>query len=67
MDTYVKQGSIIANNPMDQLCLDFTTLDPSRDEKENVVIMTDTFSKCTVAVVTSNQQAKTVAKDLVDK
>ena len=32
--------------------------------KENVLVMTDAFSKFSVAVVMPNQQAKTVAKAL---
>ena len=61
------QGSIIANNPMDLLCIDFMKVDPCKDEKENVLVMTNAFSKFSVAVVMPNQQAKTVAKALVDK
>ena len=61
------QGSIVANNPMDLLCIDFMKVDPSKDGKENVLVMTDAFSKFSVAVVMPNQQAKTVAKALVDK
>ena len=61
------QGSIVANNPMDLLCIDFMKVDPSKDGKENVLVMTDAFSKFSVAVVMPNQQAKTVGKALVDK
>ena len=61
------QGSIVANNPMDLLCIGFMKVDPSKDGKENVLVMTDAFSKFSVAVVTPNQQAKTVTKALVDK
>ena len=52
---------------MDLLCIDFMKVDPSKDGKENVLVMTDAFSKFSVAVVMPNQQAKTVAKALVDK
>ena len=62
-----KIGHLESNNPMDLLCLDFTKIDPPRTSKRNVLIMTDTFSKFSVAVVTPNQQALTVAKVLVDK
>ena len=61
------QGSIVANNPMDLLYINFMKVDPSKDGKENVLVMTDAFSKFNMAVVMPNQQAKTVAKALVDK
>ena len=59
-------GSIIANNPMDLLCIDFMRVDPSKDGKENVLVVTNAFSKFSVTVVMPHQQAKTVAKALVD-
>ena len=40
----VKKGSIIANNPMDLPCMNLATIDPSKDGKENVLVMTDAFS-----------------------
>ena len=52
---------------MDLLCIDFMKVDWNKDRKENVLVMTDAFSKFSVAVVMPNQQAKTVAKALVDK
>ena len=62
-----KIGHLESNNPMDLLCLDFMKIDPSRTGKENVLIMTNAFSKFSVAVVTPNQRALIVAKVLVDK
>ena len=67
VDPNPAQESIIANNPMDLLCIDFMKVDLSKDRKEKVLVMTDTFSKFSVTVVMPNQQAKTVAKALVDK
>ena len=52
---------------MDLLCIDFTKVDPSKDGKENVLVLTDVFSKLSQAIVTPNQKALTVAKVLVDK
>ena len=48
------QGSIIANNPMDLLCIDFMKVDLSKDGIENVLVMTNAFSKFSVAVVMPN-------------
>ena len=42
-------------------------IDPSRTSKENVLVIMDAFSKFSVAVVTPNQKALTVAKVLVVK
>ena len=47
--------------------MDFTKMDCSKDGKENILVMMDAFSSVTVAVVTPNEQAKIVAKALVDK
>ena len=61
------QGSIVTNNPMDLLLIGFMKLDPSKNGKENVLVMTDAFSKFCIAVTTPNQKAKMVAKALIDK
>ena len=42
-------------------------IDPSKTGKENVLVMMDAFSKFSIAVVTPNQKALTVAKALVEK
>ena len=60
-------GVIIANNPMDLGCVDFTKVDPSKDGKENILVLTDAFTKFRQAFVTPNQKAITIAKILVDK
>ena len=60
-------GVIIANNPMDLVCIDFTKVDPSKDSKENILVLNDTITKFSQAFVTPNQKAITVAKILVDK
>ena len=52
---------------MDLLFIDFMKVDPSKDGKESVLVMIEEFSKFSVSVVMANQQAKTVAKVLVDK
>lgn len=55
----VPMGHLLASRPNQILAIDFTLLEPSQDGKENVLIMTDVFSKFSQAV------ASTVAKDLV--
>ena len=60
-------GHLEAHNPLDLVCLDFTKIDPSKTAKENVLVITDVFTKFSLAVCTPNQTAKTVAKVLVEK
>ena len=67
VDPDPSQGSIIANNPVDLLHIDFMKVDPSKDGKENVLVITDAFSLFSVAVVMPNQQAKTATKAMVDE
>ena len=60
-------GIIIANNPMDLVCVDFTKVDPLKDGKENILVLMDAFTKFSHVYVTPNQKAITIAKILVDK
>ena len=60
-------GVIIANNPMDLMCIDFTKVDPLKDGKENILVLTDAFTKFSQVFVTPNQNAITITKILVDK
>ena len=57
----IQPGSIITIGPLDLLCVDFTTMDPSRDGKENVFLLTDAFFKFSQAFVTPNQKALIMA------
>ena len=52
---HTQQGSLVANNPLDLLCIDFLKVDPSRDGKENILILTDAFTKFSQAFITNNQ------------
>ncbi len=45
--------------------IDFTLLEPANDGRENVLVLTDVFSKFTQAIPTRDQRASTVAEVLV--
>ena len=61
------QGNLVANQPLELLCIDFTKADPFKGGKENILVLTDAFSKYSQAFVTPNQKSLTVAKVLVEK
>lgn len=58
-------GHLIAKHPLEILAMDFTLLEKSSDGYENVLVLTDVFTKFTQAIPTKNQKASTVAKNLV--
>ena len=62
-----QQGSLIAQQPLELLCIDFTKADIAKGGKENILVLTDAFSKYSQAFVTNNQKALTVGKTLVEK
>ena len=62
-----KIGHLEVHNPLDLVCLDFTKIDPSKTGKENILVITDVYTKVSLVVCTPNQTAKTVAKILVEK
>ena len=66
-DPKTNPGMIITNNPMDLLCINFTKVDPSKSGKENILVLTDAFTKFSQVFITPNQKALTIAKILVDK
>ena len=67
VDPKTKPGTIIVHNPMDLLCIDFTEVDPSKGGKENILVLTDAFTKLRQVFVTPNQNVLSIAKILVDK
>lgn len=56
---------VVAHAPLEILAIDFTILEKSSNGIENVLVITDVFSKYTIAIPTRNQSAMTVAKALV--
>ena len=52
---------------MDLICIDFTMVDPSKDGKENILVLTDTFTKFSQVFITPHQKVVTLAKILMDK
>uniref|UniRef100_A0A3B4XMP5 Gypsy retrotransposon integrase-like protein 1 n=1 Tax=Seriola lalandi dorsalis TaxID=1841481 RepID=A0A3B4XMP5_SERLL len=60
-------GHLLASRPNEILAIDFTTLEPAQNGVENVLVLTDVFSKYTVAIPTRDQRASTVAKVLVSE
>ena len=65
--TKTPMGRLSATRPLEVLAIDFTVLEPASDGRENVLVITDVFTKYTVAVPTRNQRADTVARILVNE
>ena len=63
--TTVPMGHLLASRPLEVVSMDFTTLEKATDGRENVLVLTDVFTKFTVAVPTKDQKANTVARTLV--
>ena len=61
------QGSLVSNQPLELLCIDFTKADLAKGGKENILVLTDAFSKYSQAFITPNQKSLTMAKVLVEK
>ena len=58
-------GTLRATAPLEVVCMDFTVLERSSDGYENVLVLTDVFTKYTWAIPTRDQRAETVARMLV--
>lgn len=57
--------SVVAKRPLEIVAIDFTQLEPGTSGVENVLVITDVFTKYTQAIPTRDQKAKTVAKILL--
>ena len=59
--------SIESTAPMEIVCLDYLSLERSKGGIENVLVITDHFSRYAQAIPTKNQTAKTTARVLFDQ
>ncbi|KAJ8009558.1 hypothetical protein DPEC_G00090130 [Dallia pectoralis] len=57
--------SFLATRPLEVVAVDFTVLEPATDGRENVLVITDVFTKFTQAFPTKDQKADTTAKILL--
>lgn len=55
----------LATRPLEVVAVDFTTLEPATDGRENVLVVTDVFTKFSQAFPTRDQKAETTAKILL--
>lgn len=58
--------NIKTTRPLELVCMDFLSLEPDRSNTKDILVITDHFTKYAVAIPTSNQKARTVAKCLWD-
>lgn len=57
--------AFLASRPLEVVAVDFTVLEPASDGRENVLVVTDVFTKFTQAYSTKDQKAETTAKVLL--
>ena len=55
----------LASRPLEILAIDFTKMETASDGKEDVLVLTDVFTKFSLAIPASNQETVTIAKVLV--
>ena len=58
---------IMATHPLELVHLDYMCLEPGKGLEENVLVVTDQFTRYAQAYVTRTQAAQTTAKTLWDK
>ena len=59
--------SIVTSHPLELVTLDFLSLEECRGKIENILVITDHFTKYAIAVTTKNQTAITTARVFFDK
>lgn len=58
--------NIRTSRSLEQVCMDFLSLEPDRSNTKNILVITDNFTKYAMAVPTRNQKAQTVGRCLWD-
>ncbi|GFN95391.1 Pol polyprotein [Plakobranchus ocellatus] len=59
------QGHLLATAPLEIVAMDFTKLEPASDGREDVLVLTDVFTKWTMAIPTRDQSAMSVTRVLI--
>lgn len=54
--------SIVTTEPLELLCMDYMSLEMSKGGFQNILVLTDHFTKYALAIPTKDQTAKTTAK-----
>ncbi|KAL7824891.1 hypothetical protein SRHO_G00343510 [Serrasalmus rhombeus] len=56
-----------SHGPLDLVCMDFLSIEPDSNNTENVLVITDHYTRYAQAFPTRDQKASTVAKVLLEK
>ena len=64
--THQPLGQLSATRPLQLVAMDFTFLERASDGRELVLVLTDAFTKWTIAVPVRDQSAKTVVRVLLN-
>lgn len=59
--------NIVTSRPMELICIDFLSLKKSKGNIEDILVITDHFTKYAIAIPTRNQKALTTARALYEK